>query len=134
MKLLKPGDPCPCCGRPIKEGLPTGTMIFLSWLAEGMALCRATNTWEDTDPNEAVQNEPLTQADLDVMYYDKVWIDYGDDGEWALVVSGRIYDLAVLEGAGFEEILQDEVGGETMDRPSGNYTVYRRPPEGEADA
>lgn len=34
MKLLKPGDPCPCCGRPIKEGLPTGTMIFLSWLAE----------------------------------------------------------------------------------------------------
>lgn len=36
MKLLKAGDPCPCCGRPIKEGLPTETMIFLSWLAEGM--------------------------------------------------------------------------------------------------
>ena len=134
MKLLKPGDPCPCCGRPIKEGLPTETMIFLSWLAEGMALCRATNTWKDTDPNEAVQNEPLTQADLDVMYYDKVWLDYGGDGEWALVVSGRIYALAVLEGAGFEDILRDEVDGETMDRPSGNYTVYRRPPEGEADA
>ena len=49
MKLLKPGDPCPCCGRPIKEGLPTGTMIFLSWLAEGMALRKA-----------AVPNEPLT--------------------------------------------------------------------------
>lgn len=78
-------------------------------------------------------NEPLTQADLDVMDYDKVWIDYGDDGECALVVSGRIYALAVLEGAGFEEILQDEVGGETMDRPSGNYTVYRCPPEGEED-
>ena len=29
------------------------------------------------------QNGPLTQADLDVMDYDKVWIDYGDDGEWA---------------------------------------------------
>ena len=42
-------------------------------------------------------NEPLTQADLDSMDYDKVWIDYGDDGEWALVVSGRIYALAVLE-------------------------------------
>ena len=38
MKLLKPGDPCPCCGRPIQEGLPTGTMIFLSWLAEGVAI------------------------------------------------------------------------------------------------
>ena len=75
-------------------------------------------------------NEPLTQADLDSMDYDKVWIDYGDDGEWALVVSGRIYALAVLEGTGFEDILRDEVDGETMDRPSGAYTVYRRPPEG----
>ena len=78
-------------------------------------------------------NEPLTQADLDSMDYDKVWIDYGDDGEWALVVSGRIYALAVLDGTGFEDILRDEVDGETMDRPSGDYTVYRRPPEGEED-
>lgn len=76
-------------------------------------------------------NEPLTQADLDSMDYDKVWLDYGADGEWALVVSGRIYSLAVLEGAGFEDILRDEVDGETMDRPSGDYAVYRRPPEGE---
>lgn len=78
-------------------------------------------------------NEPLTQADLDSMDYDKVWLDYGADGEWALVVSGRIYSLAVLEGAGFEDILRDEVDGETMDRPSGDYAVYRRPPEGEVD-
>ena len=76
-------------------------------------------------------NEPLTQADLDSMDYDKVWLDYGADGEWALVVSGRIYSLAVLEGAGFEDILRDEVDGETMDRPSGDYAVYRRPLEGE---
>ena len=78
---------------------------------------------------ESMPNEPLTLDDLDVMDYDKVWIDYGDDGEWALVVSGRIYALAVLEGAGFGDILRDEVDGETMDRPSGNYTVYRCPPE-----
>ena len=84
-------------------------------------------------PTLTPPNEPMTQADLDSMDYDKVWIDYGDDGEWALVVNGRIYCLAVLEGAGFEDILRDEVGGETMDRPSGNYTVYRRPPEGEED-
>lgn len=80
-------------------------------------------------PTLTPPNEPLTQADLDGMDYDKVWIDYGDDGEWALVVSGRIYALAVLEGAGFEDILRDEVDSETMDRPSGNYTVYRCPPE-----
>ena len=64
------------------------------------------------------------------MDYDKVWLDYGADGEWALAVSGRIYSLAVLEGAGFEDILRDEVDGETIDRPSGDYAVYRRPPEG----
>lgn len=80
-------------------------------------------------PTLTPQNEPLTQADLDSMDYDKVWIDYGDDGEWALVVNGRIYCLAVLEGAGFEDILREELGGETLDRPSGDYTVYRRPPE-----
>lgn len=80
---------------------------------------------------ESMPNGPLTQADLDAMDYDKVWLDYGGDGEWALVVSGRIYALAVLEGTGFEDILRDEVDGETMDRPTGDYTVYRRPPEGE---
>ena len=80
-------------------------------------------------PTLTPQNEPLTQADLDSMDYDKVWIDYGDDGEWALVVNGRIYCLAVLEGAGFEDILREELGGETLGRPSGDYTVYRRPTE-----
>ena len=89
------------------------------------------DTAEDAISALSPPNEPLTQADLDSIDYDKVWIDYGDDGEWALVVSGRIYALAVLEGTGFEDILRDEVNGETMDRPSGDYTVYRRPPEGE---
>ena len=93
---------------------------FSEWLAEYLV---------DHLPTIIQQNGPLTQADLDVMDYDKVWIDYGGDGEWALVVSGRIYALAVLEGAGFGDILRDEVDGETMDRPSGNYTVYRCPPE-----
>lgn len=49
MKLLKPGDPCPCCGQPIKKGLPTGTMIFLSWLAEGMTLRTAAKMGEAPD-------------------------------------------------------------------------------------
>lgn len=101
------------------------------------ALWEIQNEISDTEcvhyqPTLTPPNEALTQADLDSMDYDKVWIDYGDNGEWALVVSGRIYSLAVLEGAGFEDILRDEVDGETMDRPSGDYAVYRRPPEGEA--
>lgn len=73
-------------------------------------------------------NEPLTQADLDVMDYDKVWIDYEDGtGEWALVCDGVIYSIDTLEGAGldFGEYMQGE-----MLEPHG-YKVYRHPPEGD---
>ena len=38
MKILKAGDPCPCCGRPIPEGLPGPDMMLLSYIAEGMTL------------------------------------------------------------------------------------------------
>ena len=34
MKMLKPGDPCPCCGEPIPEGLDWETMLLLSYIAE----------------------------------------------------------------------------------------------------
>jgi hypothetical protein len=74
-------------------------------------------------------NEPLTQADLDSMDYDKVWIDYEDGtGEWALVCRGYIYSIDTLEGAGFDFV--DYMRGERLE-PHG-YKVYRRPPEGEA--
>lgn len=71
-------------------------------------------------------NEPLTQADLDSMDYDKVWIDYEDGtGEWALVCDGVIYSIDTLEGAGldFGEYMQGE-----MLEPHG-YKAYRRPKE-----
>lgn len=100
----------------------------------GCAILRAAaDLLEQDRAGLAPPNEPLTQSDLDSMDYDKVWIDYGDDGEWALVVYGKIYSLSNLEGCGFEDILRDEVAGETIDRPSGDYTAYRRPPEGEVD-
>lgn len=73
-------------------------------------------------------NDPLTQADLDSMDYDKVWIDYEDDcGEWALVCNGYIYSIDTLEGAGLD--FGDYMRGERLE-PHG-YKVYRRPPEGE---
>lgn len=41
MRILKPGDPCPCCGQPIKKGLPMETMMLLSWLQCGKDLREA---------------------------------------------------------------------------------------------
>ena len=52
MRILKPGEPCPCCGQPIKEGLPTETMILLSWLQEGTELLEATGEFKE---NSVVQ-------------------------------------------------------------------------------
>ena len=40
MKLLKPGDPCPCCGNPLPEGLPAEIMNLLSWMADRSDRCR----------------------------------------------------------------------------------------------
>ena len=83
-----------------------------------------------TEPALTPPNEPLTQADLDSMDYDKVWIDYEDGaGEWALVCNGYIYSIDTLEGAGFDFV--DYMRGERLE-PHG-YKVYRRPPEGEED-
>lgn len=48
MRILKPGDPCPLCGKPIPDGLPTRTMIYLSWLAEGKQLMEATKEMEES--------------------------------------------------------------------------------------
>lgn len=79
-------------------------------------------------PTLTPPNEPLTQADLDSMDYDKAWIDYEDGtGEWALVCRGYIYSIDTLEGAGFDFV--DYMRGERLE-PHG-YKVYRRPPDGE---
>ena len=52
MRILKPGEPCPCCGQPIPDGLPTEQMVLISWIAEGIALRDAMQGWEDVDDAE----------------------------------------------------------------------------------
>lgn len=77
-------------------------------------------------------NEPLTQADLNKMYLNEVWLEYPDgSGETALVVLGKLYNTSSLEGAGLD--LEEYIMGETLNNPTGNYKVYRRPPEGEEE-
>lgn len=108
------------------------TGSFAEWLEEYLA---------EHLPAFTLPNEPLTQADLDKMHFDRVWIDYGvsDDGERegedGVVLYGKLYSIDTLDGSAFEDLLLDATGhGDTLDNPSGNYTVYRRPPEGEANA
>ena len=86
--------------------------------------------------------KPLTQAEINKMHFDRVWIDYGmgEDGERfgeeGVVLYGKLYSIDVLDGAGLEDLLLDATGtgGDTLDNPSGNYTVYRCPPKENTDA
>lgn len=108
------------------------TGSFADWLAEYLV---------EHLPILTPPNEPLTQADVDKMHFDRVWIDYGMDengercGEEGVVLYGRLYSIDTLDGVGLEELLLDSTGhgGDTLDNPSGNYTVYHRPPEGGTD-
>ena len=98
--------------------------------SENYIFCRRCGARNGTGnaPTITPPNEPLTQADLDGMDYDKVWIDYEDGtGEWAIVCRGYIYSIDTLEGAGFD--FKDYMKGEKLE-PHG-YKAYRRPLEGE---
>ena len=45
------------------------------------------------------------------MHFERVWIDYGeDDGEEGIVLYGKLYSIATLDGAGFEDLLLDGNG------------------------
>lgn len=55
MRILKPGEPCPCCGMPIKEGLPVETIILLSWLQEGKGLLATIESTKNMVPEEGVR-------------------------------------------------------------------------------
>ena len=87
-------------------------------------------------PTLTPPNEPLTQEDIDKMHFDRVWIDYGLDdsgercGEDGVILYGKLYSIDTLDGSAFEDLLLNACDGETLGRPSGDYTVYRRPPEG----
>lgn len=71
--------------------------------------------------------DPLTQEDLNKMFLETVWLQYPDgSGEPALVVNGRIYSVANLEGAGLD--LEEYCPGESLESRTGEYMAYRRPP------
>lgn len=94
----------------VKEAITQ--LTGLKKYCEGMAECDESGSYVFDLDVQALDmaisalsqpNEPLTQADLDSMDYDKVWIDYGDGtGEWALVCNGYIYSIDTLEGAGLD--------------------------------
>lgn len=124
----------------LRETLEEHERPTLDFVAE--AIAEKADRDYPSAPSSAA-GEPLTQADLEKMHFERVWIDYGPDeegercGEAGVVLYGKLYSIDTLDGAGLEELLLDAVGhgGDTQDNPSGTYTLYRCPPEdtGRAD-
>lgn len=120
----------------LRETLEERERPTLDFVAE--AIAEKADRDYPSAPSPAA-GEPLNQADLEQMHFERVWIDYGAEGgdrsvvEEGVVLYGKLYSIDALDGAGFEELLLDAVGhgGDTLDNPSGTYTLYRRPPERE---
>ena len=118
----------------LRETLEDRERPTLDFVAEAIAE-KADRDYPSAPSPEA--GEPLTQADLKQMHFERVWIDYGPDeedercGEAGVVLYGRLYSIDALDGAGLEELLLDAVGhgGDTLDNPGGTYTLYCRPTE-----
>lgn len=120
------------CLAKLRETLTEEELPTLDFVAEAIAV----KADQDLRPVPfGLINEQFTQADLAQMHFQRVWIDYGvsedgeREGEEGVVLYGKLYSIDTLEGAGLEEMLLDLAEGETLDCPSGDYTVYRRPPE-----
>ena len=120
----------------LRETLEERERPTLDFVAE--AIAEKADRDYPSAPSPAA-DEPLAQADLEQMHFERVWIDYGAEGgdrsvvEEGVVLYGKLYSIDALDGAGFEELLLDAVGhgGDTLDNPSGTYTLYRRLPEQE---
>jgi len=123
----------------LTDQLVKETGAFSRGVNKGLNIARSAMRNPDAMPTLTPPNEPLTQDDVNEMHFDRVWIDYGTDehgkrdGEEGIVLYGKLYSIDTLDGAGLEDMILDATGhgGDTLDNPSGNYTVYRRPPEGE---
>ena len=68
MRILKPGEPCPCCGTPIRDDLPRWKLLLLSYIAEGLSLMDAINVLAEVMevpplPDKAEAPEEVTVPD-----------------------------------------------------------------------
>ena len=64
MRILKAGEPCPCCGEPIQAGLPEETMLVLSYIADGMALKSVLDEMRGIDATERVVGDADPYAEV----------------------------------------------------------------------
>ena len=81
MKLLKPGDPCPCCGNPLPEGLPTEIMNLLGWMADRSDRCSETEENDKMKEERNMEHENSKNCLRDVPAGECVKI-----GEWEFAV------------------------------------------------
>ena len=126
MRIMKTGEPCPCCGQAIPAMLPVDKQLLASIVAEGLAIQDAVRTVEhgvvegqEAMPTLTPPNEPLTLEQLrEMSYTDWVWVVFPElppeENGW--IRASQIYRR-----------YSHEHYGKT-------WIAYRRSPEGEVNA
>ena len=136
MRILKPGDSCPCCAQPIREGLDPETLYLLSWMQYGKDLQAALRTPEPAgagaggvDLSTPPPNDPLTISELREMDGEPVWIEtfvVGLKSHWGIVHGNYISDGKLPNEKGKCLLLIGDTGGYDI-----AWLAYRRKPEEE---
>lgn len=76
MRIMKPGEPCPCCGAPIRGDLPKWKMLLLSYISEGMSLMDAISAMAEVmefpPPDAALERQAERKAGEQERYEDNI--------------------------------------------------------------
>ena len=132
MRIMKTGEPCPCCGQAIPAMLPVDKRLLASIVAEGLAIQDAVRTVEHgvVEGQEAMTaltppNDPLTLDQLremkDKPAYLKVFDPLLESG-WH-IIKAVTEDKIIFRGWQTVYVPIDGMGIDS--------DLYRRPPEGE---
>lgn len=142
MRIMKTGEPCPCCGQAIPAMLPVDKRLLASIVAEGLAIQDAVRTVEHgvVEGQEAMTaltppNEPLSLEQLREMDGEPVWVVYDQDAIKTTPGFDPLTLWALVEVTKNSIFLTNNLGGRTayaddQDLEWAGITVYRRPPEG----
>lgn len=103
MRILKTGEPCPCCGMPIRDDLPRWKLLLLSYIAEGLSLMDAINALSEVmelPTLDDVKLKPEREASVSSLSEPDAPEPTSSESEEKRVVLQRLTDYRSAHGLG----------------------------------
>lgn len=103
MRIMKPGEPCPCCGAPIRGDLPKWKMLLLSHISEGMSLMGAISAMAEVaefpPPDAAMERQTERKAGEQERVPDGI-VDSQAPADEKRAIAQRLKDYRAAHGLG----------------------------------